>query len=258
MVQDAMYNDPEIWKCDLILTQEPHDRTNGRNTYITGTGPIFEAIIPKPTQEENQERRIRSCMWANRSNDYTQIPMNSNEITMVMLRKGKRSILVASAYVPCYGQREQFDDQELLDRLQEIQEATRKEIEKVPETEMFIAGDFKRHDSLRGGDRVALEARQGVGSGILNFIEDNDMQILTPRGMTTWEQRGSRSTFDLAMASERIFDDKITCQALDNEYWSDHRAILSTISMEEKQEELQLQRYILPKADWNAVRKIIS
>lgn len=84
------------------------------------------------------------------------------------------------------------------------------------------------------------------------------MQILTPRGMTTWEQRGSRSTFDLAMASERIFDDKITCQALDNEYWSDHRAILSTISMEEKQEELQLQRYILPKADWNAVRKIIS
>ena len=49
LVQDAMYNDPEIWECDLILIQEPHYRTNGRNTYITGIGLIFEAIIPKPT-----------------------------------------------------------------------------------------------------------------------------------------------------------------------------------------------------------------
>ena len=51
--------------------------------------------------------------------------------------------------------------------------------------ELFIAGDFNRHDSLWGGDKVALKPRQGVGSGILDFIEGNDMQLLTPRGMTT-------------------------------------------------------------------------
>ena len=60
------------------------------------------------------------------------------------------------------------------------------------------------------------------------------------------------------MASERIFDDRITCQALNNEYGSDYRAILSTISMVDEQEESQPQRYILPKADWNAVRNSIS
>jgi hypothetical protein len=91
--------------------------------------------------------------------------MNSNEITMVMLRKGKRSILVASVYVPCYGQREQSDEQELLDRLQEIQEATRREREKVPETEMFIAGDFKRHDSLWGGE-TGLRLKQDKASAV--------------------------------------------------------------------------------------------
>jgi ribonuclease HI len=257
-VQDAMYNDPGIWECDLVLIQEPHYRTSGRNTYVTGTGPIFEAIIPKTTQGANQERRIRSCIWANRSNEYTQILTDSNDITIVILQKGNRSVLVASVYIPGLGQGEQPDEQELISRLKEVQGAFRSERERTPELELFVAGDFNRHDSLWGGDRVAREARQGSGSQILDFMEDNDLQLLTPRGMVTWEQRGQSSTIDLALATERPFDDRITCQALDDEYGSDHRAILSTISIEEGQEEPQAQKYILAKANWLSIRNCIS
>lgn len=76
--------------------------------------------------------------------------------------------------------------------------------------ELFVAGDFNRHDSLWGGDRVVREARQGSSSQILDFMKDNDLQLLTPRGMVTWEQRGQSSTIDLALATKRLFDDRIT------------------------------------------------
>ena len=52
-VQDALYNDPDIWDFDAILIQEPHYWEIAGNLQITGAGPNFEVIKPKTTQREN-------------------------------------------------------------------------------------------------------------------------------------------------------------------------------------------------------------
>jgi hypothetical protein len=43
------------------------------------------------------------------------------------------------------------------------------------ELEVFIVGDFNRHDIVWGGNEVALGTRQGEGSRILDFIKENNL-----------------------------------------------------------------------------------
>jgi hypothetical protein len=86
-------------------------------------------------------------MWANRDNDFAQIPADSNDITMFTMRKGQRKILVASVYIPNVGQGLEQDEAELHSRLQEIQTVIRKEQSGEPELELFVADGFNRHDS---------------------------------------------------------------------------------------------------------------
>ena len=61
-VQDALYNDKELWDFDLILMQEPHYCEFDSNIHITGIGPNFEVIKPRITEQGNQDDRIRSCI----------------------------------------------------------------------------------------------------------------------------------------------------------------------------------------------------
>ena len=142
--------------------------------------------------------------------------------------------------------------------MQDVQRIIDKEKTTHPDLELIVAGDFNRHDSLWGGSHVALERRQGEGAQILDFLECNNLQVVTPRGMVTWERNEQRSTIDLVMASERLYEDRITCKTWDNEYGSDHRAVHTALSMEQDQEQQQAERYLLQKADWNAVRKTIT
>ncbi|CAD0055227.1 unnamed protein product [Aureobasidium pullulans] len=257
-VQDALYNDSDIWDFDAILIQEPHYWEIAGNTQITGAGPNFEVIKPKTLQRENQTQRIRSCMWINRNNEYTQLTINSNDITAIVMRHGIRSILLVSIYIPCIGNGQEVDTQELHTRLQEVQEAITGEGDCNAELEVFIAGDFNRHDTIWGGNEVALGMRQGEGSRILDFIEENNLQLLTQRGVPTWERNGSTSTIDLTMVSERLFEDRDICHLFENEYGSDHRAIHTAINMGDTIEDPTTPRYLLQKADWKAIRDKIG
>ena len=257
-VQDAVYNDEELWSFDLILMQEPHYLDFGSNMHITGTGPNFEAIKPKITQQDDQDMRIRSCIWARRTMEYMQHTTTSSDITVITVRRAGRCILVASVYIPHITSSREENEQQLAHRMQDVQRIIDKEKTTHPDLELIVAGDFNRHDSLWGGSHVALERRQGEGAQILDFLECNNLQVVTPRGMVTWERNEQRSTIDLVMASERLYEDRITCKTWDNEYGSDHRAVHTALSMEQDQEQQQAERYLLQKADWNAVRKTIT
>ena len=257
-VQDALYNDQELWDFDLILMQEPHYCEFDNNIHITGTGPNYEVIKPKITAQGNQEGRIRSCIWANKNSEYVQISTDSNDITIIILQLANRNILVASVYVPNSTNDKEEDEQQLARRMQEIQRAFEREKITNPDLEILVAGDFNRHDSLWGGPQVALEQRQGEGAKIIDFIEQNNLQLLTPRGMATWERNEQKSTIDLTMASEKLSEDMIKCKIWDNEYGSDHRAIHTAIFMDQILEQPQQERYLLQKADWKAVRETIE
>ena len=257
-VQDALYNDQELWEFDLILMQEPHYVEFDSNIHITGTGPNFEIIRPKAVTPGNQESRARSCIWANKNSEYVQIPTDSNDIVIIILQWADRNILVASVYVPCRTLDREGDEQQLLRYTQEIQGAIEREKTRNPNLEILVAGDFNRHDSLWGGPQVALERRQGEGTAITDFIEHSGLQLLTPRGMVTWESNEQKSTIDLIMASERLAEDMIKCKVWDNEYGSDHRAIHTAILMDQILEQPRQERYLLQKANWEAVRETIK
>lgn len=124
-------------------------------------------------------------MWINSNTKYTQLTINSNDITAVILQHGTRSILVASLFIPSIGHGNEADEQELHSRLQEVQEAITRERNNNLEFEVFIAGDFNGHDTVWGGNEMALETRQGEGSRILDLIEENNLQLLTQRGVPT-------------------------------------------------------------------------
>ncbi|KAG9801039.1 hypothetical protein KCU95_g28, partial [Aureobasidium melanogenum] len=78
--------------------------------------------------------------------------MNSNDITAVILNHGNRNILLASIYIPNIGNGYESDEQELHSRLQEVHEAIMRERNNNSELEVFIAGDFNRHDTIGGGN----------------------------------------------------------------------------------------------------------
>jgi hypothetical protein len=82
-----------------------------------------------------------------------------------------------SIYIPNIGNGHEADEQELQSRLQKVQEAITGERDNNPGLEVFIAGDFNRHDTIWGGNDVALEPRRGEGSRILEFIEE---ELATP------------------------------------------------------------------------------
>jgi hypothetical protein len=119
-VQDALYNDRELWEFDLILMQEPNYCEFDSNIHITGIGPNFEAIKPKITTQGNQDGRIRSCIWANKNSEYVQIPTDSNDITIIILQRANRNILVASVYIPSCTLDKEEDEQQLARYMQEI------------------------------------------------------------------------------------------------------------------------------------------
>jgi ribonuclease HI len=256
--QDALYNDQELWEFDLILMQEPHYCDFNGNIHITGIGANFEVIKPKINTSGDQDSRIRSCIWAHRNNEYIQLPTDDNDSTIIILQRANRNILVASIYIPSNTRNKEEDEYQLACRMQELQRIIDREKSVNPRLEILIAGDFNRHDSLWGGPSVALEQRQGEGAKVIDFLEQNNLQLLAPRGVATWERGEWKSTIDLIMASERLSEDTIKCKIWDNEYGSDHRAIHTAISMDQDQELPQVERYLIQKADWKAVRETIK
>ena len=68
----------------------------------------------------------------------------------------------------------------------------------------------------------------------------------------------TRFTIELAMASERLFEDRDICQPFGNEYGYGHRAIHTAIGVGDKMEEPTAQRDLLQKADWKAIRDMIG
>ena len=87
-------------------------------------------------------------MWINRNIEYAQITMNSNDITAIVMKHGNRSILLVSVYIPSIGNGEETDEQELHIRLQEVQDTIIRESNNNLNLELFIAGDFNRHDTI--------------------------------------------------------------------------------------------------------------
>jgi hypothetical protein len=101
VVQDVLYDDPDIREFDAILIQEPHYLQNRRNPYITGVGHDFEPVESRC--EGDAGKRIQSCIWVNKKDDFLQIHTGNPDIPVIRMTFRDRCILMASAYVSCRG-----------------------------------------------------------------------------------------------------------------------------------------------------------
>jgi hypothetical protein len=66
-----------------------------------------------------------------------------------------------------------------------------------PGTELFIAGDFNRHDLMRSRDHMIGTECQSEAQPIIEWAEDWDLQLLLPGG----QSHGGRTGEQLALST---------------------------------------------------------
>ena len=265
-VQHAMYNDEDLDPFDVILFQEPHCYQIDSDVLITGVGVKWEVLRPRVLAAGRFP--IRSCIWIKKHVDFEQVEVGSPDITAVIVNISGRQIYLASVYIPSIntatatGERgPTIDDQHLRTRLQLLQRSVDEERVRYPLLELFLGGDFNRHDLVWGGEEVGLTPRQGEAQGLLEFIEANELQLLLPAGTVTWEGPGqATATIDLAFSTQQLFEDRIRCSVFKNEYGSDHRAIVSSFGIQSDGEARvpPVTKYLFRNASWDNIRKDIA
>jgi hypothetical protein len=80
----------------------------------------------------------------------TQLPVDSADITAVLVYIGGRRLVVVSVYIPdlCARRTKEENLGELNSRLEKIKELGQRELIHNSRTEIIVASDFNRHSSL--------------------------------------------------------------------------------------------------------------
>lgn len=252
--QLSILNDTSIQDFELMMITEPNIID------IDGEPVVHQharwAIVrPSLTRDDSVIHSFRSLIYVNKKTQFRQVSISSPDIAAGLLRVATQRILVISVYVP--RDPSASNDQnatELTQRLRLIawawEEAKRKW---GTDVQLFVAGDFNRHDQLWGGDAVASSQYHGEGTPILEWMGNLGMNSMLPRGTKTFKVGPYETTIDLALASDGLFQRMLTCQIHSIEHGSDHRVITSTFS------DKRMGRTASPglnfrKTDWEAVR----
>ena len=153
--------------------------------------------------------------------------MESSDITAVLMEVANYLVIIISIYVP-YGSNTSETEQLLRSRLRLVNLAhCYAEQLKGTKVELLVGGDFNRYDQFCGGDRTAKSPRQGEGTRLVNWMMEKDLQLLLPRGTSTYESYDgvNASTIDLLFASENLTNLLTRCGILITDHGSDHREI---------------------------------
>jgi len=190
-------------------------------------------------------------LWVRRDVECKQVNVPSADLTVALLRLPDRSVLLASVYLEG-GNGAALDG--TMDLLNEaIHTAQRRS---GPRLDVVVAGDFNRHDQLRGGDEVRPQ-RQGEADPIIDFMNKWSLESLLPRGTKTWQDRRYATMIDLMLASQELASSVLKCKIQDTEHGSDHRAIETSFDVDIPEYATQ-PRLLFKNAPWNAIRERIA
>jgi ribonuclease HI len=253
--QLSILNDSSTQDFELIMITEPNIMD------IDGKPVVHQHAhwtIVKPTliRDDSVIHSFRSLIYLNRKTRFRQVSIPSPDIAAGLLTTATQHILVISVYVPRdpSASREQ-NGRELTQRLHLIALAWGEAKEKWgADVQLFVAGDFNRHDQLWGGDAVASSQYHGEGTPILEWMGDLGMNSMLPRGTKTFKVGLYETTIDLALTSDGLFQKMLKCQIHDTEHGSDHRAIASTFN-DWRIENSDYPKLNFRRTDWEAVRK---
>lgn len=250
MVQQSLLNDEAIKNFGVLLVTEPHVWKLDDKLIIVPMGHTnWTKMIP--TAQHEGRWAVRSMLWIRKDIDAEQIPIQSADITAVVLRLPDRAVLVVSVYV------EGNNEEALRNTIHLLRQAIQETRNKIgTRTDVIVAGDFNRHDQLWGGDNIS-PARQGEADPIIDFMADHSLQSLLPRGTKTWQNGDFETTIDLMLASDGLASTVVSCKVHETEHGSDHRAIETTFDVEPP-ERIAEERLLLKNAPWNSIRNRIA
>ena len=243
-VQLSLLNDKDLENYTVLAIQEPTALRINNN--IKTTPMMHKGWIKMiPTEQREGRWAFRSMLWVNAYTEAIQIPVPSPDITAALIRFPDRQILVTSVYI-------EPGNSDLRTRTVELLRKLYNDTQTGERVEALFVGDFNMHDQLWGGDSIS-DARQGEGDELVDLMGELGLISLLPRGTKTWQNHRSESTIDLALATEELSRDLITCKIHPTEHGSDHRAIETTFNIETPAQTTE-PRLLLKNAPWKDIR----
>ena len=117
----------------------------------------------------------------------------------------------------------------------------RQDLSLYPDEHTIVLGDFNLHHPIwNSRSRLTQYAYADL---LINIIEEQGLQLLTPQGLETWSARGTSSTVDLAFASPFLSETLVKCDleySLDHQ--SDHLPVCVELQLEVAQHKSTLKR----------------
>lgn len=252
--QWSLINDYKTSSADILLIQKPYLYDNGDGNPSVPSHPKRTTFLPTAKSPALRiQHSYRSLLWTHERLSATQIPVESSDITVDLLEVADNFLIVISIYVP-YGSNDSETEELLRSRLRLINLAHRyAEQLKDTKVEVMVGGDFNRYDQFWGRDKIAKSLRQGEGAQLVDWMMENDLQLLLPRGTSTYESYDgvNTSTIDLLFASENLKNLLTQCGISTTDHGSDHRPIECLFEICIDENPATLGRRLYEKADWD-------
>lgn len=143
-------------------------------------------------------------------------------------------------------------------RIQNIAKAKKKAEEETQRPlELLVCADWNRHHTLWGGpEALSQKSLLQEGEQIVSFMHEVSLQSLLKIGTPTWEHTtlDRKSTIDLALGSQGIQDNLISCQIHKIDHESDHKAIATSFNSQQATTPPRKGKRLYRNADWNLIR----
>ena len=194
VVQHSLMNDGGLREHNLLMITEPSCFRNqeGRTIAAPTHHPFWVQYLPTTTSTEGVFP-VRTMIYVGKGQQFKQIPVESPNVTAVVIKRRTFPIIAITAYIPPLDQAAR----------QRIVRLIRHTFEQHGlDCEVLVAGDFNHHNQLWGGDEVALSPCQGEAQELVDLIIELDWTSLLQRGTLTFEGAQGESTIDLVLANQ--------------------------------------------------------
>lgn len=213
-VMAPFFEDQEVQSYDIIAIQEPWQNPFINSTYNSALAGFHLAFPPEGG---------RACLFINKRLDFSSwtVEFHTGDLCTATIRATDITVHVHNVYnEPPATHRATADGTPI---------ALLPDILQTP-GEHVILGDFNLHHP-QWNTTVDL-TRHDMADALIENLEHAGVSLVTPKGVTTWEARGSRSTIDLCFASNRLHGRITECKTRsDLEQGSDHYPISTRIEV---------------------------